>query len=308
MKQYFIFLFLGCFFGFGQVKPPAEFIKDYLSQATLTHQVDDYFDHLLEQSNTIKRIHYGETYEGRALNAYVITSETNHMQLDEIRKFHLSTIGLEEQPLNIPAAKPIIWLSFAIHGNEIGSLESALSIAYDLVSENSTEVKQWKEDLIIILDPCVNPDGHSKYSNWLRQVSGKRQHVELSDREHMEPWAGGRQNHYGFDLNRDWAWQTQLESRFRVSLYNQWMPMVHVDVHEMGINEPYFFPPSAAPYHEKITDFQKHFHQEIGVRTSKKFDDRGWLYFSGERFDLFYPSYGDTYACFNGSVLSLIHI
>ena len=32
------------------------------------------------------------------------------------------------------------------------------------------------------------------------------------------------------------------------------------------------------------------------------FDARGWLYFTRERFDLFYPGYGDTWPTFNGAV------
>ncbi|MDZ7901964.1 MAG: hypothetical protein U5L01_05210 [Rheinheimera sp.] len=83
-----------------------------------------------------------------------------------------------------------------------------------------------------------------------------------------------------------------------MDLYHQWMPMVHADVHEMGYNEPYFFHRTAAePYHEQIhVPFQRDFHKKIGEITSKKFDKEGWMYYSGERFDLFYPSYGDTYS------------
>ena len=31
--------------------------------------------------------------------------------------------------------------------------------------------------------------------------------------EHDEPWHNGRTNHYAFDLNRDWAWVTQTETK-----------------------------------------------------------------------------------------------
>jgi hypothetical protein len=34
---------------------------------------------------------------------------------------------------------------------------------------------------------------------------------------------------------------------------------MHVDVHEMGYNSPYFFPPSAEPWHEYIEKYQKIF-------------------------------------------------
>jgi hypothetical protein len=110
----------------------------------------------------------------------------------------------------------------------------------------------------------------------------------------MEVWPGGRYNHYIFDLNRDWAWQTQLESQQRLALYNEWLPQMHVDVHEMGYNSPYFFPPSAEPWHEYIEKYQKIF-TTLGCQNASKFDAENWLYNTRERFDMFYPSYGDTY-------------
>ena len=42
-------------------------------------------------------------------------------------------------------------------------------------------------------------------------------------KEHREPWPGGRANHYLFDLNRDWAWATQIESTQRLKIYNKWI-------------------------------------------------------------------------------------
>ena len=37
------------------------------------------------------------------------------------------------------------------------------------------------------------------------------------------------------------------------------MPHVHVDFHEQGINNPYYFAPAAEPFHEIITDWQRVF-------------------------------------------------
>ncbi len=73
------------------------------------------------------------------------------------------------------------------------------------------------------------------------------------------------------------------------------MPHIHADVHEQGYTSPYYFAPAAAPFHEYITDWQGNFQTEIGQNHAKYFDRNGWLYFTRERFDLLYPSYGDTY-------------
>ena len=109
---------------------------------------------------------------------------------------------------------------------------------------------------------------------------------EPSAREHAEPWPGGRSNHYNFDLNRDWAWQTQVETQQRIKKYNAWMPQVHVDYHEQGFNEPYYFAPAAEPIHEVITPWQRELQVMIGKNHAKYFDQNGWLYFTKEFFDI----------------------
>lgn len=296
------FLLLVCFSMQSQIQSPSDYLPNYGKQVTFYHQVEDYFNHLTKNSDWIKHQKYGETTQERNLNAYFISTPENLKNLETIRKNHLNEIGLFPTKSNSYKDINVIWLSFNVHGNEIGAIESSLAIAFELINPNNATTKKWLEDTVVILDPCLNPDGFSRYANWLRDISGKKTHPGLTDREHMEPWPGGRQNHYVYDLNRDWAWQTQLETQLRMNLYHEWMPMVHVDVHEMGFNEPYFFPPAAEPFHEQITPFQIDFHKKIGELTSKKFDKEGWMYYSGERFDLFYPSYGDTYPSFNGAI------
>lgn len=55
-------------------------------------------------------------------------------------------------------------------------------------------------------------------------------------------------------------------------------------------------------FHEVITDFQRDFQTEIGKNNAKYFDKNGWLFFTRERFDLLYPSYGDTYPLYMGAI------
>jgi hypothetical protein len=155
---------------------------------------------------------------------------------------------------------------------------------------------------VVILDPCLNPDGHDRYVNWYNQMVGKNPDPTPMAREHSEPWPGGRYTHYLFDPNRDWAWQTQEVTQQRMALYQQWMPHLHGDFHEMGPESPYYFAPSAKPYHEDITPWQREFQQIIGQYNTRYFDKNGWLYYTRENFDLFYPSYGDTWPTYNGAI------
>ncbi len=77
---------------------------------------------------------------------------------------------------------------------------------------------------------------------------------------------------------------------------------MHVDFHEQGVNNPYYFAPAAQPYHEAITQWQRDFQVTIGKNNARYFDSNGWLFFTKEVFDLFYPSYGDSYPIFNGGI------
>ena len=302
MKKLFFSLILLSLAINAQVKSPAEFLPNYGAKVSYYHELEAYFSHLVQSSQYIQHKPYGQTTQGRSLNTYLISTPENLQDLENIRLTHLYNIGMSGSKPSTVNDKAIVWLSFNVHGNEAAAAESAMGVAYELINPDNAATKEWLKNTILILDPCLNPDGYARYGNWLRDITGKDTHPGLYDREHMEPWPGGRQNHYAYDLNRDWAWQTQTETQQRIALYNYWMPMVHVDVHEMGYNEPYFFPPAAEPFHEFITPAQREFHNSIGETTSKRFDAQGWSYYTRERFDLFYPSYGDTYPSFNGAV------
>ncbi len=296
-----IFLFLLIFQVDGQILSPNDFFEgSYGTKFTFHHEVIDYADHINNTSSRVKMMKYGKSNEGRPLVLLFISSEKNLEELEDIRISNLANAGYNVN--NPQKSKPIIWLSFGVHGNEAGATESAINVMYELASSEKRSIVDWLDKTIIILDPCVNPDGFSRYSNWVNEISSTHFHPELTDIEHMEPWPTGRVNHYLFDLNRDWAWQTQVETRQRMKVYNQWLPHIHVDFHEMGYNDHYYFAPAAEPMHHQLSDFQREFQTTIGKNNAKYFDENGWYYFTREIFDLFYPSYGDTYPMFNGAV------
>ena len=269
------------------IKSPSEFLGYDLGTAFTRHyQVVDYYKHLAASApDRVQLIEYGKTYENRPLIlAYVSTAE-NTGNLEEIRIEHLKSTQGEGAP-----TKAIVWLSYNAHGNESASTEASMQTIYDLLTEKSA----YLENTIVIIDPCINPDGRDRYVNWYYQYKNSPYNVDPNSKEHHEDWWNGRSNHYMFDLNRDWAWLTQVESRQRLKIYNRWLPHVHVDFHEMGVDNPYYFSPAAEPFHEVVTDFQRNFQTVIGKNHAKYFDAKGWFYFTKEVFDLLYPSYGDT--------------
>lgn len=286
------------------IQSPEEFLRtDYGTHFTPHYLLVDYIEYVAENSDRVTLIEYGETNEDRPLLLATISTPENLARIEKIRDQHLSKIGLGEN--NDSSAEEdfaIVWLSFGVHGNEPGGSESSMNILHKLADRSNTMTTEWLENTIVLFDPSLNPDGYNRYTHWVRGIGSDMPHPGLTDREHMEPWPSGRVNHYMFDLNRDWAWQTQVETQQRVKQYQTWMPHIHVDFHEMGYDEGYYFAPAAEPYHLHISDFQRDMQVDIGKNHAKYFDKEGWLYFTREIFDLLYPSYGDTWPTFNGAV------
>ena len=281
------------------IQSPSDFLGyDIGTQFSRHHQVVDYFKSVSNSvPNQLKLEKYGETIERRPLYLAYISSEENIKNLETIRENNLKNTGiLDGKPTATDIA--IVWLSYNVHGNEASSTEASMLTLYKLL----TERKDLLENTVVIIDPCINPDGRDRYVNWYNETASQPYDIDRKASEHNEPWPGGRPNHYLFDLNRVWAWATQVETQKRLEVYNKWMPHIHVDFHEQGINEPYYFAPAAEPFHEIISDWQRDFQTEIGKNHAKYFDAEGWLFFTRERFDLFYPSYGDTYPTYMGAI------
>lgn len=289
-----------------QLKSPDDFLGYKIGSRYTPHwKIVNYFQQVAANAaSAVKLEQYGQTNEGRPLLLAFVSSAANMAKLEQIRmnNMRLANLAKDKMAPVEESAPAIVWLSYNVHGNETSSSEAAMMTLWALVDPSNSQTKEWLKNTVVIIDPCINPDGRDRYVNWFTSVVGKNANPAVVSREHNEPWPGGRTNHYNFDLNRDWAWQTQTESQQRIKVYQQWMPYVHVDFHEQFFNNPYYFAPAAQPYHEVITQWQKDFQVMIGKNHAKYFDANGWLYFTKEVFDLLYPSYGDTYPTYNGAI------
>ncbi|MFT5859274.1 MAG: hypothetical protein ACI865_001374 [Flavobacteriaceae bacterium] len=288
----FLSIFLISTLAIGQnLQSPSEFLGyEHGSYFTRHHQVMDYFDQLAANSGGTAIVKdYGRTDENRRLVTTFISTKENIANLDELMRAH--NAGEDEKVA-------IVWLSYNVHGNESSGTEASMRTAHELITQH----QDWLKNILVIIDPCLNPDGRDRYVNWYNQYKNEDFDASTISAEHDEPWPSGRFNHYLFDLNRDWAWLTQQETRQRLAVYNQWLPHIHADFHEMGHNDPYYFAPAVAPYHEVITDWQRSYQKDLGRNHAKYFDKFGWRYFTNEIFDLLYPGFGDTYPIFNGAV------
>ena len=284
------------------IKSPDEFLGYELgTQFTYHHKAVDYFKYVGENSPMAEYREYGTTYEGRPLGVCFVSSEENLSKLEEYRKNNLIKTGLLKDEFKGKQI-PFVWLSYNVHGNEAAGMEAAMKTLYTLVSGTREGVSDYLKECVIVIDPCQNPDGHELYTNRYRSSMNSVINPDGNSYEHSQGWPGARSNHYMFDLNRDWTWQTQTETQQRLALHNKFMPQVHADFHEMGPESTFYFAPGADPWHDILTPWQHEFHKLMGMGNANLFNQKFRLYFTKENFDLFYPSYGDTWPLFNGAM------
>ncbi|MCE7923265.1 MAG: zinc carboxypeptidase [Haliscomenobacteraceae bacterium CHB4] len=305
LLSFFLLISIQPLFSQNALKSPDEFFPHKRGeQFTPHHQLTDYFEYLAANAPSTMRLEqYGKTNEDRPLQIAIFSSPENMARLEQIRLNNLRMTGLttDGRPdLSNPVA--IVWLSMSVHGNEPSGSECSPILAHRLAAQTDPQTREWLQNTVVIIDPSLNPDGYDRYTHWYRMAANVLKNPNPDSREHREPWPGGRPNHYYYDLNRDWAWATQAETQQRLVAYQRWMPHVHADLHEQYVNNPYYFAPAAEPMHDYITPWQRDFQTRIGENHARYFDQNGWLYFTKETFDLFYPSYGDTYPMFSGAI------
>src|SRR5438067_604251 len=289
-----------------QVPTPDEFLGYKLGDRFTSYsRILDYFNELARKSQLITVQQFGETYEHRPLVLAVITSPKNRAVLDTIRA---SIVSLADPNATSPAraaevahsTPAIAWLAFGIHGNETSSSEAAMEVASTLLRD--ADSAKILDNLVVIIDPLENPDGRERYVQWFTRSRGATADPNSDALEHAEPWPGGRFNHYLIDMNRDWAWQSQQETKARIAEYRRWNPQVFVDFHEMGTNSTYFFPPDAKPINANLPKEVEKWLDVFGRANAAAFTAKGWPFFVGEVFGLFYPGYGDSWPGLHGAI------
>lgn len=272
---------------------------------TEPHQVVAYFRAVAAASERVVLEEHGRTYEGRPLIHAIVTAPANHARLDAIREANLR---LSEAPGSVDdallASMPVIlYQGYSIHGNEASGTEAAVLYLYHLAAGQGPAVEEALEQAVILLDPMFNPDGRHRFTTWVNGNRGRVPTADPQDREHNEPWPGGRTNHYWFDLNRDWLPAQHPESQGRLDLFHAWRPQVLTDHHEMGGDATYFFQPgipsrtnsNTPPLNQELT-------AAIAAYHARALDRIGSLYYTEESFDDFYYGKGSTYPDINGAV------
>ncbi len=283
-------------------------------ESIIGHQVGEWHithDKLLLYMNEIARVSdravlepYGRTFEGRTLVHLVFTSPENLKNLEALRAEHLKLCDPDQsQGMNVNNMPVFLNLGYNVHGNEASAANSSLLTAYYLAAAQGPEIEELLDNAIILIDPCINPDGLVRHSTWANMHKSKNLVTDPNNRGFNEGWPGGRTNHYWFDLNRDWLLLTQPESQARIKWYHEWKPNIVTDHHEMGAGSTFFFQPGIQTRVNPLIPQQNVvLTKKIAAYFAGGLNEIGSQYYSEERFDDFYFGKGSAYPDINSGI------
>jgi hypothetical protein len=233
----------------------------------------------------------------------IITSESNHSRLEEIRKQHLELSNSKNKDIDVSNMPIVVYQGFSVHGDEPSGSNASLPLMYHLLASNSQETIELLENTIILLDPSFNPDGLQRFSQWANSNKNQSLTADPNDREYNQYWPRGRTNHYWFDLNRDMLPNQLVETNAKVKTFTEWLPNILTDHHEMGTNSSFFFQPGVPERKNPlISDLNQALTREIGTYHEKALNSIGSLYYSEEDYDDFFFGKASTYPDANGSI------
>ena len=289
------------------VPKPMEFLGFNLGERVATPaQISSAILKWSTTSDRLKVIEYAKTHEGRPLYSVFISSPNNINDLDTIKDNieRLSDArGINDRQAqiiieNIPA---VAWMAYSIHGNETSGADAALGLIYHLIASEDPDVINLLENMVVIVDPMMNPDGRDRFAKSLDQYRGTAPNYDDQSLLHTGDWPYGRTNHYYFDLNRDWFYLTQPETQGRVALINQWRPQILVDGHEMGPQDTFMTGPPREPINKNIDPNLIKWGNKFANDQASAFDKRNWRFYTGEWHEDLYPGYS-FYVQFRGSL------
>lgn len=252
-------------------------------------------------------VEYARSHEGRPLHYLVVTAPKNLERLDEIRS-GLARLGdgrglaAEEVEALIADLPAVAWLAHTIHGDETEGSDAALAVIYHLLAAEDAQVERLLSEVVVVVDPLMNPDGRERFLKMVAEHRGASPNVDDQSLLHRGYWPQGRGNHYLFDLNRDWIYGVHPESRGRIRAVTEWNPQLFVDAHGMGAQETHLFSPPREPINPNIPPERGRWSELFAREQAAAFDRQGLRYYTGEWNEEWYPGYGNAWASYRGAI------
>lgn len=236
-------------------------------------QMLEYFRRLDAASDRVRLDVVGKSTQGRDLIVVVITAEANFAKLERYRQIarrlaRARDLSDDEARALAREGKAIVWIDAGLHALETGPAQHALLLAYRMATDESEEARRIRHDVILVLMPCVEPDGLDTVAFWYRKT------VHTPYQDSPMPWLFG--TYAGYDNNRDYFMQTQVETQV-VSrlLYFDWLPQIVYNHHQGFYPARIFVPPFPDPFNPNIDAGVLRGIELIGAAMQHRFEQEG---------------------------------
>jgi hypothetical protein len=260
---------------------------------------------LADASPRARLLEYGRSHEGRPMVILAVSDEATIADLEGFKQGHTALMDPRgkdlPQPGELAGTKAVAWMAYGIHGDELSSTDAAASLAYLLVAGEDDSTRNMRDRLLVLIDPCENPDGRARYLAQTLSFAHRTANPDQDDLSHRAVWPWGRGNHYLFDMNRDWFTMNQPESA-RSREIADWLPQLLVDSHEMGANATYLFPPPRHPFNPHLPPNAHKWERPFSDDQARALDGRGYSYYTGEWNEEFFPGYGSSWVSYHGGI------
>lgn len=201
------------------------------NRLTNTTEAYKYYRALEKASPRVKVLTIGKTDEGRDILIVLIANEDTIRNI-EVYRGYLNQISdprkytAAQMKDVIAKAKPIYHLSAGLHSPETGPPEMMMELAYRLVADDSAMYQGIRNNIIVSLNPVVEPDGRDRVVDWYH----RHRVGETDERENSggPPYWGKYVFH---DNNRDINY-SQVTMKAVLDWYLQWKPPIMHDLHE----------------------------------------------------------------------------
>ncbi len=194
-----------------------------------------YFEMLDEMSDRVVTAEIGRSTKDNSFLMAIISSPENLENLDEYRLIQgaladARSVGDDgEAERLIGRGRVVVAITCSIHATEVGATQMSMLLAHELATGEGEDVRRILDNVILLLLPCVNPDGLEDVKGWYESTLGE------SYEGVMPPFL--YQKYTGHDNNRDWFMFTQQETRLVVEhCFNAWHPHVTLDMHQTRSN------------------------------------------------------------------------
>jgi len=225
-------------------------------------KIVEYLQHLAKATSRVKFEELGKTTMGNPYVLATISAPENLARLDrlvDINRRLADPRGLSEAEAKrlSQEGRAFYFLYGTIHSTEVGNTQAITEIAHRLATEDSPEIKQILDNLVVLIVPSQNPDGQVLVIDHWYKTKGTRFNRVYPDLYHK---------YTGHDDNRDWFMFTQKETRLAVQkVQNVFKPHITHDMHQMGSTDARIFvPPFDDPYDPNVHPILAQEHIAVG--------------------------------------------